>query len=287
MTYERRASPLHAARAVASGLWVLAVAGCALAFEHPLVLGVLLLVVGLASVFAGVGARFVGALRFALPFALFIALVNALVVREGLTVIARLGELPPFGQIDMTLEAMVYGAVLGLRAVVVLLAFAVGTAAVDPDEVLRLFRRVSFRSALTAALAVRLVPVLGRDGRRLAEAARCRAEPAGRAAVLRAVATGALDRAADVAATLELRGYGGSAARLARQPRPWSRHDVGFLASAAALCALVAFAHLAGIGDFSAYPSLDVAAGAGGVALVVALALVALAPFADRRGIEP
>ena len=287
MTYERRASPLHAARAVASGLWVLAIAGCALSFEHPLVLGVLLVVVGLASVFAGIGPRFFGALRFALPFALFIALVNALVVREGLTVVARLGELPPFGQIDVTLEATAYGAVLGLRAVVVLLAFAVATAAIDPDEVLRLFRRVSFRSALTAALAVRLVPVLGRDGRRLAEAARCRAEPAGRAAVLRAVATGALDRAADVAATLELRGYGGPAARVAGQRRPWSRHDVAFVASALALVALAGVAHAGGIGGFDAYPSLEVPTGPGEVALVAAMTLAALLPFADRRGIDP
>ena len=37
------------------------------------------------------------------------------------------------------------------------------SAAVDPDELLRMFRRVSYRSALTATLATRLVPVLARD----------------------------------------------------------------------------------------------------------------------------
>ena len=51
---------------------------------------------------------------------------------------------------------------------------ALYTAAVDPDEVLRLFRRVSFRSALTATLATRMVPVLARDARRFADAQRCR-----------------------------------------------------------------------------------------------------------------
>ena len=107
-------------------------------------------------------------------------LVNALVTRDGLTVIVRLGDLPVLGQTDVTLEATVYGAVLGLRAVALVLCGALYTAAVDPDEVLRLFRRVSFHSALTATLATRMVPVLARDSRRLADAQRCRP---GRAAV--------------------------------------------------------------------------------------------------------
>ena len=49
--------------------------------------------------------------------------------------------------------------------------------AVDPDALLRLFRRVSYRSALTASLATRLVPVLARDAARMSEAARCRPQP--------------------------------------------------------------------------------------------------------------
>ena len=59
-----------------------------------------------------------------MPFALLIALINPFVVREGLTVFARLGEVPPFGQVDLTLEALVYGALLGLRVVAVVLACA-------------------------------------------------------------------------------------------------------------------------------------------------------------------
>jgi energy-coupling factor transport system permease protein len=159
------------------------------------------------------------------------------------------------------------------------------TATVDPDGILRLFRRVSFRSALTAALAVRLVPVLQRDGRRLAEARRCRAgEPPSRFVVLRAVATGALDRAADVAATLEVRGYGSSVPSRVGSG-PWSRHDVAFAASTVAIVALVVFAHVAGIGGFEAYPTTHIDAGPAEAAWAAALALVTLLPFADRRGI--
>ena len=219
------------------------------------------------------------------PFALLIAAINALVVRDGLTVIARFGKLPPLGEIDVTLEAAVYGGILGLRALIVIACFALHSAAVDPDELLRAFRRLSFRSALTAALATRMVPVLARDARRFRDAQRCRpGQPASRLALARAVTTGALDRAVDVAATLEVRGYGGSA-RPARRHRPWSRHDFEFAAATLVLAGLAIAAAVGGWESFAAYPSLVVPVGGGELALAVALLAVALLPFADRKGI--
>jgi energy-coupling factor transport system permease protein len=249
------------------------------------VLGALLVAVIAGAAGAGVGREVARVLRYALPFALFIALINPFVSRNGLTVIARLGEIPPFGQVDLTLEAFVYGAMFGLRLLVVVLAFGVATYAVDPDEVLRLFRRVSFRSALTAALAVRLVPVLHADARRLAEAGRCRADgEASRLTILRALAAGALDRATDVAATLEVRGYA-TAGPSRAGGRPWSRHDVWLLGSATVVVGLVVAAKAGGVGAFEAFPSLIVPLGAGEAGLCVALVVVALVPFLDRRGI--
>jgi energy-coupling factor transport system permease protein len=284
MRYRRRASPLHAARAAAGGAYCLALAVCALVFEHPIVLGAVAVAALGAAVGAGVGREVARTARFTVPLAVLVAVVNALVVRDGLTVLARFGEVPPLGQIDVTAEALVYGLVLGARVLVIVLCCALFTAAVDPDAVLRLFRRVSFRSALTAALATRLVPVLARDARRMADARACRPRPVPRIAVLRAVAAGALDRAVDVAATLEVRGYGAAGAPRPHRA-PWSRHDVAFTAAAVALVALAVGARLGGIAPFAAYPSLSVPAGTSEWALAVAIVAVALAPFADRRGI--
>src|SRR5437763_11377170 len=208
MSYRRRSSPLPAARAGAGCLYCLALALAALALSNPIALGATTLAIALAGVAAGVGRELRRAALFALPLGVTIAVINALVTRDGLTVIVRLGQLPVLGHTDITLEATAYGAILGLRAVALILCAALYTAAVDPDEVLRLFRRVSFRSALTATLATRMVPVLMRDSRRLAEAQRCRpGRPPSRIALLRATTSGLLDRALDVAATLEMRGY--------------------------------------------------------------------------------
>jgi energy-coupling factor transport system permease protein len=285
VTYRRRASPLHAARAGVGSLFCVVLAGVALSFEHPLLLGAVLLAVLLAGAGAGVGDVVARSLLWGLPFAILIALINALVVREGLTVIWRFGDLPPFGALDVTLEATTYGAILGLRALIVIACFALHSAAVDPDELLRAFRRLSFRSALTAALATRMVPVLARDARRFRDAQRCRpGEPASRQAILRAVTTGALDRAVDVAATLEVRGYGGSR-RPPRQARPWSRHDLAFAAAAGGLVLLGLAAALGDWEGFEAYPRTLAPVDVGVLALAVALVACALLPFADRRGI--
>jgi energy-coupling factor transport system permease protein len=285
VNYERRASPLHAARAAVAAAWALALATTALLFEHPLVLAAVVVATVGGAVFAGVGGRLLAMAKFAVPFALLIALVNPFVSRDGLTVIWRFGEIPPFGQVDITLEAVLYGLLLGARALAMLLAAALLTATVDPDELLRLFRRVSFRSALTAALATRMVPVLARDGRRLAEARRCRIDEPGRVAVFRAVASGALDRAADVAATLEVRGYRTAGAMPARAREPWSRHDLGFAASALGIVVLMVGAAFSGVAGIEPYPSFEVELGPEVYGLCALLVVVALLPFADRRGI--
>ena len=305
MRYRRLASPLHAARAGVGAAYCLALVIAILATRHPLLLSALAAAVVGAGAGAGAGAELRRAARLAVPLALLVALINPLVVRDGLTVFAELGNLPPFGQVDLTVEALAYGAIDGLRVLLVVLACALFTAAVDPDELLRLLRRVSFRSALTAVLAVRLVPVLARDARRLEDARRCRPDagggtgPAARTAVLRAVTTSALDRAIDVAATLEVRGYGAPARRRARGGgpwaagptcrarggEPWSRHDRAFAAAAVALLGLCVAPAVLGVASFEAYPRLAADAGPAELALAAALLLLALAPFADRRGI--
>jgi len=291
LAYRRRASPLHAARAGCGAIYAVGLLAGAVILDHPVELVVLLAAIAIAAGLAGIGRDLRRSVLPMLIAIVAIAALNALISRNGLTVVARLGEVPPFGQIDITLEALAYGAVLGLQLFIAVSVGMLATATIDPDELLRIFRRVSLRLAVTAALATRIVPVLEADARRLAEARRCR-PPAGkgdprqgRLAIVRATTTGALDRALDVAATLEVRGY----ALLRRPPRrrrPLSRHDIAFAASGVGLTALATGARLDGIASFTADPLVHMALGAPELGLAVALLAVALGPFADRRGID-
>ena len=292
LAYRRRATPLHAARGMVAAAYGCCLALAALLTEDPILLAALLGAVLLAAWLAAVGPQLLAAARTAIvPLLVITVLVNVLVSRRGLTVFARLGDWGPLGQEDLTVEAVVYGAVFALRLLVVALACLLVVCAADPDELLLAARRVSPRSALTAALTTRLVPVLAQDARRLAEAQRCRPDGgpqnAGRArlSILRASVAGALDRALDVAAVLEMRGYG--AARGRRRGRaPVSRHDLAFAGAALAVPALVAAADASGAASFHAYPLVTVAGGASTLAFAVLILIVSLAPFADRRGIS-
>ena len=292
IAYRRRASPLHAARAPIAAAYGAALGAAALIVEHPLLLGALLVAVIAAATAAGVARELVGAARaIVVPIVLLTVLVNLLVSRAGLTVFARLGDWGVLGQVNLTLEAVVYGLVVALRLLVVTLAVLLVVCAVDPDALLLAFRRVSPRSALTAVLATRLIPVLGEDARRLAEAQRCRPDGGaggarGRLAILRATVGGALERSLDVAAVLEMRGYG-ACKRAPATRGASSRHDLAFAAAAAGLIGLAVFAAVSGAAPFHAYPLLSVPLTPATFALAGLLLVLAAAPFADRRGIEP
>jgi energy-coupling factor transport system permease protein len=288
--YRRLPSPVHAARAGVGALWAAALSAATLILFHPLVLLALLVGVLCAGVGAGVGRLLVRSMRMGAIVWLPIVIVNVLVSHEGVTVFARLGDLGPFGQGNLTVEALVYGAVIALKVMLLMLVTTLASLTIDPDELLRILRRLSFRSALTASLAMRMIPVLAADAQRLAEAQRTRPDgpprgARGPVALLRAVVGGSLDRAMDVAATLEVRGFA-SARRAPRVSRPWSRHDIAFLVSAVAIVALAVCGRLAGAASFNAYPELHAPVSASTVVLCAALVAAVVLPFADRRGID-
>lgn len=289
--YRRLASPLHATRASVGALWASALAAAALLTDHPLVLLALALSLLTAARAAGLGSQLARGLRPAFVMGVPIVAINLLVARQGLTVFARLGDLGPFGQGDLTVEALAYGGVIALKVALLPLIAGLAASTVDPDELLRGLRRLSFRSALTASLATRMVGVLAADAQRMAEAQRTRpgrARRGGRArvALIGAVLGSSLERAMDVACTLELRGFAvGQGARGWR--RPYSRHDIAFLASALAVVGLVLAARLAGAVSFSAYPLLRLSVGRATLGVCLALLAAVLLPFCDQRGIEP
>jgi len=283
--------PLRTARPALAALWCLAVAVVALAAGHPLVLATVGACVLVAGARAGATALHRRVLLLAVPLALLVVVINALVVREGLTVLLRLGTVPGLGALDVTLEAVVVGAILALRLVVLLLVGALFVVAVDPDGLLRALRPRWPHAALTAALALRIVPVLARDGLRMSEARRTRPPGApgsmedrgARLVVLRSVLGSTFDRSADLATTLELRGHG-LGVRTVRARVRRSRHDRRIAGAALALVATAA-AFVAGVADVGLTPRLDVPVDATVIGACGLIAAVMIAPLLSRRGV--
>lgn len=268
--------------ALSASVYLGSLAVVAFVYSNPLVLAGAGAGAVAAGLLCGAGRALAASARWAATLGIFVVAVNAVASQRGDTILVRGWELPVFGQIDISGEALVEGGVVALRIGVVLAAFAVHSACVDPDRIMRLLRPVARHSALTASLVTRLVPLAAADQARLREAAALRgpgAAPVGRAAIVRRIVAGSLDRAVDVAAALELRGYArGTPGRSGRQPG--SRHDWRFAVAGIAIAAVAVAARVAGFGDFEAYPSVDLDSAPVTLAIACSVPLLAALPFA-------
>lgn len=284
LAYRPGTSPLHRASPGAATAYLGALALVAFIYSSPIVIAAAGAAAALAGIAAGARRAVVASLRLAAPLVLVMVVVNALVNHRGDTVLIRGSEVPVLGRMDVTLESLVEGGRIGLLVAVAVLVFAVYSACVDPDRVLRALRPLARRSAMTAGLVTRMVPLALGDRARLREATAIRGPAAaavGRPALARRVVESSLDRAVDVAATLELRGHSLEVRPPAERRR--SRDDGPLLAAAALIVLAAISARLAGAGDFDAYPLIEIDAGTATLALSVCVIVLASLPFASRR----
>ena len=291
--YRRTGSALHAARTGVGIAYCGALALPVFLFESPLVLAFSLVALLAVGRRAHVGAELARAAALAVPLALLVVAINPLVSQQGLTVLVDGPIVPVLGNVDVTLEALVYGAVAGLRVLVV---------------IARVRAVLGLRGPGPCAAAGRKGgPPFGthrvaRDAR--GAAARSRRPPAGRGLhVARRRAAGGADagprgacRDADPRAWRGRAGALGGARGVARGEglrgaRPVPGRPLRLVAPRSlfrarrghARAALRTARARAGLGAFDPYPLLHLAAAPADVAFAAALPLVALAPFGRRR----
>lgn len=273
-----RGGALQRARATTVVGWCVALGLVLALFMNPLVLTAVLAVVLLVALQNRVLGEVLIALGIALPFTLLIALINPIASQQGVTVLVAGLHLPVLGTFDITSEALVYGLVLGLRTAALFALCALYVCCVSPDELLRVLRRHSVRSAITASLAVRFVPTLARDGANLAMARACRpGAPPSNVTVVRAAFARSLERAGDSALALETRGF--ALAQPLRVPPPPRRTVDRVLIVSAVLTALLALVgQIVGLAELSPYPTTVISAGVGDLLFTLVLTMVAALP---------
>jgi energy-coupling factor transport system permease protein len=135
--------------------------------------------------------------------------------------------IPVLGALDVTTVELVEAALNGLRLTALGLAFAAYALLLDHDRLVAA-AGAARRSALAVALATRLVPSLERDAAGLAEAVRGRGVrlqgARGYATLLSPLVAGSLERASNLAESMEARGFGRAGTTRAPRP-PWSARD--------------------------------------------------------------
>jgi energy-coupling factor transport system permease protein len=246
-------------------LLVFGTAACTLAFaaDQPLIL---------AAVAAGAVALHFAARRrrrmylvAGLVVGLGVMLLNPLVQANGDLILFELPDIPII-DLQVTLEEVVAGAAMGLRAFAVTVLLGALLAHIDPDRLLAAASRLMPRSALAASIAARMLPTLERDAVSLSETARLRGVSlssgrwSSRARTAGALATplvgSALERSLDVAEAMAVRGYGSGPRTRMAEPA-MSAPEWTVLALAVPLGTLAGLAVAGPVGSFAFYPTLD------------------------------
>ncbi len=279
------------ARAVMLHCGVVAV--LAFVLSSPLFLAALVVGVWLLVAAAGLLRECRPQLIAGASMAAAIVVANPLVSREGSTLLLRGPILPVIGRFTVSAEAVVFGFAMGLRLLAVLGAFALYSTALDADATARLLSRISFGSALIVALAARLFPAMTRDATRIADAQRCRGARLdggstrqrilARRPLLDSLLLTSLERAVQIAESMESRGYGRkprSRLPLARwQPKDWLVAGGSLISFALGLSLAIG-----GVSSFEYYPALRGSGSGLAVAYAVAFASVLAAPSLLVRG---
>lgn len=262
--YRPRQTLIHGLHPLAALVLYASLAAVVLVLQNPLYLalvggGVLALVL-----LAEAGKETRPFLVLGLFMALLVAFFNPLVNRQGADVLVYGPRLPVLGRLDITLEAVVYGAVSGLRILLVIVLFGLASVTLNPDDLLDLLSRLSLRPSLSAALAVRLYPSLVVEARDMLEVQLARGERlrgGGRWERVRShfpfwlsLFRGSLDRAANIAEAMSARGFGSG--RASRRRRPLRGRDILVLPLSLAVAAVAVLSSL-GDGGYRYFPTLE------------------------------
>jgi len=278
---ESRRYGLRRLRPAVSLSCTLALAAAALVTTNPAQSAVILVIVVTTLAASRVLRAAWPYIRVSLYIVAIVLLVNPLFAGAGLDVLWGTG-VGPF-RIAVTVQGVVFGVGSALRLAGVILAFSLLNLCVDPDDQLAIASRFSFRSGLVLSLAARLLPVFSRDAARIIDAQRARGvrlddgranhRAALRLPLLATLLTQSLERAVDVAASMEARGYGaGRRTRWARRRR-WTPTDAAALSAAVTAFAGVVVGAVAGAWSFTYFPLLgDIWSPLGGTLWLVVVA---------------
>lgn len=262
--YRPRETILHGLHPLAALVLYASLVAVVLLLQNPLYLGAC--GVGVLSLIylAEAGQECRPFLALGLFMALLVALFNPLVNRQGGHVLVYGPRLPALGRLDITLEAVAYGAVSGFRIFLVIIIFGLASVTMNPDDLLDMLSRISLRSSLSAALAVRLYPSLVVEAREIMDVQLARGERlrgGGRWERLRAhfpfwlaLFRGSLDRAANIAEAMSARGFGSG--RVTRRRRPFRGRDILVLSLSLAIAVAAIFSTTGG-DVYHYFPSLD------------------------------
>lgn len=266
LIYQRRDIFFQALHPATTLAYLAVVVAGSVLLTHPLYLLALFLSVFAALAASGGMEDWRKSVRLFLTFMAVIMVLNTLINQTGSTVLFRGPLFAPLGRVVITLEAIIYALVMGIRLLTVFTAFMLFNQAVNPDRLLAMFALLFPRSALLVALATKTVPYLLQKMQSAAEIAQCRGvnfhtgsrlvRVRNRLPLIRVLFMSALEDSFNIGESIQARVYG-SGPRTSYFRHRWRPGDFVVLIAALAALLLIVLSLLWGWGMFSYYPRLD------------------------------
>lgn len=254
----------------------------ALIFAHPLYLTGILLVTIVTVQAAGGLAAWEGYMKLALAMVFVIMLFNPLLAQAGATVIWHVPEPVP-GRLTVTLEAVCYGAAMGMRLLDIISIFCLYNLIINPDRLLSLFSRFASKPVLVVSLAARLFPVMAATMNNIREVQQLRGVDfksgsvkerlVKYTAMFNILLVSALEDSLELAEAMHARAFG-SGPRSSYRRECLRPRDLLCLGGALFSLGTAVYALVSGLGAYVYYPRLDSPA-SGTAAVLVLLAVLA------------
>lgn len=205
-------------------------------------------------------------LKYCLTLTALIIIINAIFAQIGETVLYISPPVPLLGEIRITLEALAFGAGMGIRLFIIISVFCLYTYALHPDKVLKMFGKGGSRSVLVIILSTRLFPLLMTDYSRITEVQRCRGVKfdTGRwwerirnlLPVVSVLLLSCLERSLQLAESMCARGYG-SGTRSYYSRELWRPRDYVILIGITVCFIIGVISAIKGWSNYSYYPRLS------------------------------
>ena len=300
LRYQNKETVIHRLNPIVKLTWGTILIILSLLFDHPLYILALFIPLVLAIKSAGIWQEWVSMLKPTLWLGISIIVINALVSYNGEHILVSAPfTLPVMGRPVITVEAMVYGAAMASKLIVIISAFTFVNLTVHPDDIMSVFLKMKFppKSVLVTSLSTRFIPCLIEDVERISDAYRTRGvvldtgnwlrKIKNRAGTIIPLLTNSLDRALQVAEAMEARAFGTGQKRVFYREIRMSALDIAAITTIGVIPLITGMTlRVMKYGSYKFYPTLgEITPGSLEWALlgILGLSLAGIIPLAYLR----
>ncbi len=126
-------------------------------YNHPIYILFMIGFLIISFIMLGENKRLKNTLKYSFFTVILIIIINPLVSNSGVTVIYQGFRLPIIGRFKITLEAIVYGGIMGIKLVSITLVFVLYGVMTNVDDSFSFFSKYAHRITLTLSMATNLI----------------------------------------------------------------------------------------------------------------------------------